>query len=104
VTWKQFGSGPACGMLYKVTPGEVAFLMCGDQIVAGPLTTLGHLWFVQEQVQDALDRLAKEGVSPLKLASEVARSVGEVKPRPKQICKACRFEIYDQRGKLVRAE
>jgi hypothetical protein len=100
VTWEHF-SGITCGSLYKAQPREALFILCGDRLIAGPLTTEAEVREVYELMQQELAEAVRMKADMMTFAFELGRSV---RSRMPDGCSNCVYRVYDRNGNYLRTE
>lgn len=82
--------GGRCGMLYKsVEPVEAMFVVCGDEVLAGPLTTV-------DEIQGVVAELSDQSRSAHDLRESIVRNWPSGG--------GTRYRVYDSSGRLIREE
>ncbi len=84
--YQSYSLGTECGSLYKTAPYEAVFVLCGEQVVAGPLTTGAQI----EEVFAILSDRARS-------AHDATTAIINNYPTGGNT----RYRIYDQHGRVV---
>jgi hypothetical protein len=101
MTWSQFGTGATCGALYKTTPYEAVFILCADQVVAGPLTTSEQIEAVFADLRRELDAAVAANTQQSQMAYQIGRNIRANWPTG---CSNCTYRVYDASGNYLRDE
>jgi hypothetical protein len=92
-------NGITCGVMYKTSPVEAAFVLCGNRLLAGPLTAMTALEGALTQLEQEMSAAAgKDAAAVLAIVERTMRAKWMTS------CTGCRYRIYDDRGNHLRDE